>query len=94
MVRGGLPRLTFGNQRLINKDLSITSSILCIALSIDYTFEFFVASPKDIIPRLCGDVLYLSLDHSLYKYCNLIGHKQETKQLKTTCQFLEPLVTS
>ena len=36
-------------------------------------------------------LLYVHLDLSLYKYCNLIGHKQETKQLRTTCNFLKPL---
>ena len=43
--------MTFGNQGLINKDLSITSSILCIALSIDYTFEFFRSEPKRYHPK-------------------------------------------
>ena len=47
--RGGPPRLTFGN--LLSKDLSITSSILCIALSIDYTFEFFRSEPKRNHPK-------------------------------------------
>ena len=39
-------------------------------------------------------IFYQYLDHTCraYKYCNLIGHKQETKQLRTTCKFLEPLV--
>ena len=49
-MRGGLTPLTFSNQGVITKELTITSSILC---STDCTFEFFfVASPKDIIPRL------------------------------------------
>ena len=48
---GGPPRLTFGNQGLINKDLGITSSILCIALSVDYTFEFFRSEPKIYHPK-------------------------------------------
>ena len=72
-TRGGPPRLTFGNQGLINKDLSVMLSILCIALSIDYTFEFFVASPKDIIPRLCSDDLHLSV-HPYALRAPRVGH--------------------
>ena len=48
------------DQGFITEEFTITSSVLSIELS--HRLHFFVASPKDIIPRLCSDELHLSLD--------------------------------